>query len=102
MSRARVLLDTDVLSAIQRSEPHAMARLAEYVALFGRATWSVITSYEVLRGLHWKRAVGQELEFRRICQNHEVLPLTADIANMQQTSMPIAGIAELPRAMPTP
>ncbi|RIK78465.1 MAG: VapC toxin family PIN domain ribonuclease [Planctomycetota bacterium] len=82
MSRSRVLIDTDVLSAIQRSDPQAMSRLAEYISLFGRATWSVITSYEVLRGLRWKRATGQELAFRRICDGHEVLPLTAEIADV--------------------
>lgn len=82
MSRSRVLIDTDVLSAVQRNEPAASARLAEYISLFGRATWSVITTYEVLRGLRWKRATGKELAFRRICERHEILPLTPEIADL--------------------
>jgi tRNA(fMet)-specific endonuclease VapC len=82
VSRSRVLIDTDVLSAIQRNDPQAMSRLAEYISLFGRATWSVITSYEVLRGLRWKRAMGKELALKRICEGHEVLALTRDIADV--------------------
>lgn len=82
MSRNRQLLDTDVLSALLRHDRTATVRLAEYVALFGRVTWSVITTYEVLRGLRWKRATGRELRFQRLCGEHEVLPITPEIADL--------------------
>jgi tRNA(fMet)-specific endonuclease VapC len=77
-----VLIDTDVMSALLRHDSVATARLAEYVALFGHVTWSVVTSYEVLRGLRWKRAMGREIRFVRLFDEHEVLPITSEIADV--------------------
>jgi tRNA(fMet)-specific endonuclease VapC len=77
-----MLVDTDVLSAILKRHADASARFSEHIALFGRITWSVITSYEVLRGMRWKRAAGQERVFSEFLSQHEVLPLTADIADV--------------------
>lgn len=81
MSTLPVLLDTDVLSAVMRNEPRATARARTYLLEHGRFTFSVITRYEVLRGLLVKGAVRQQLAFDRLCAASTVLPLTDEIVH---------------------
>lgn len=81
MTSEPVLLDTDVLSAIMRSEPQATARARTYLLEHGRFTFSVITRYELLRGLLAKGAVRQQSAFERLCAASTVLPLTDEIAH---------------------
>jgi tRNA(fMet)-specific endonuclease VapC len=73
------LLDTDVLSSLMRRHPKAIAAAQAYVARHGRLSLSIITRYEVLRGLHAKRAVAQIAAFDRFCSASEVLALTEPI-----------------------
>jgi tRNA(fMet)-specific endonuclease VapC len=54
-----MLLDTDTLSAIMRKHPVAMVHAQMYLAAQQRFTFSVITRYEVLRGLRAKSATTQ-------------------------------------------
>lgn len=79
MSGQPLLLDTDILSAVMRSEPQAAARARAYLLEHGRFTFSVITRYEVLRGLLVKGAARQQLAFERLCASSTVLPLTDEI-----------------------
>jgi len=50
-TQAPVLLDTDTLSAILRRNPVVIARAQEYLRSHHRFTFSIITRYEILRGL---------------------------------------------------
>lgn len=81
MSSLPVLLDTDILSAVMRSHPQATARARAYLLEHQRFTFSVITAYEVLRGLRTKGAVRQQLAFERLCAASTLLPLTHEIAH---------------------
>lgn len=47
----KAVLDTDVLSAIMRKDARAVANAHQYLATHGRLTISMITRYEILRGL---------------------------------------------------
>lgn len=70
------LLDTDTLSEVmKRRDPAVRRRAEEYLAAHGRFTFSIITRYEVLRGLKAKGAARQEADFERRCSRSEVLPL---------------------------
>jgi tRNA(fMet)-specific endonuclease VapC len=71
-----VLLDTDVLSAIMRKHPAALARSAEYLRDHPRLAFSIITRYEVLRGLSAKGAGAQAAAFDLFCSTSIVLDLT--------------------------
>jgi tRNA(fMet)-specific endonuclease VapC len=73
------LLDTDILSAVMRQQPTALARARAYLAVHHRLTFSIITRYEIFRGLHAKRATGQLAAFDRLCGVSTILPLTDDI-----------------------
>ncbi len=70
------LLDTDILSAVMRQHPAALAPARAYLAVHRRFTFSIITRYEVLRGLHAKRATAQLAAFDRLCSVSMILPLT--------------------------
>jgi len=70
------LLDTDILSAVMRQHPAALARARAYLTLHQRLTFSIITRYEILRGLHAKTATAQLAAFDRFCSVNTILPLT--------------------------
>lgn len=77
---APALLDTDTLSEVMKQrDPTVRRRAGEYLAAHGRFTFSIITRYEVLRGLKAKGATRQEADFERRCHRSDVLPLTDPI-----------------------
>ena len=75
-----VLLDTDVLSAIMRRDRMATGHARRYLLEHHRFSFSVITRYEVLRGLLVKQALRQLLAFEQLCAVSAVLPLTDEVA----------------------
>lgn len=74
-----MMLDTDTLSAIMRKHPAAMAHAQTYLAMHQRFTFSIITRYEVLRGLKAKNAATQLTVFEHFCVVNQVLTLTDEI-----------------------
>ncbi len=71
-----VLLDTNILSAILRGHPAAVARAKTYRAAHRRFTFSAFTRFEAIRGFKAKNASVQLLAFEAFCAANEVLPLT--------------------------
>ena len=76
---SQVLLDTDILSAIMRKNPSATRRARSYLEVHRHFTFSVITRYEMLRGLLAKGAATQLAAFDQLCATSRVLPLTDPI-----------------------
>ncbi len=75
------LLDTDTLSEFMKGRnPHIVMMGSLYLQQYGHFTFSVITLYEILRGLKAKRAFVQMTKFLRLCQQSRVLPITIEIA----------------------
>lgn len=74
-----VLLDTDVLSALMRRDRRVSPAARAYLRQQARLTFSIITRYEILRGLKAKDAGAQLTAFDRLCAVSEVLPLTDPI-----------------------
>ena len=70
------LLDADTLSAVIKQNPTALSHSRSSLATYGLLTFSLITRYEVLRGLKAKSAVVQIAAFENLCAVSEVLPLT--------------------------
>jgi predicted nucleic acid-binding protein len=81
MSLPQVLLDTDILSALMRGNQQVAQKARDYLAQYGQLTFSIITRYEVLRGLKAKGATGQEQNFERFCRKNTVLLLTDDVVS---------------------
>ena len=69
-------MDTDILSAIMRRNPLVLARARFYLSEHGRFTISLITRYEILRGLKARAAEKQVLSFDSFCSKNTILPLT--------------------------
>ena len=75
-SVAESLLDTDILSSVMRQQPTAMAHARAYLVAYRHFTFSIITRYEILRGLQTKRATTQLATFDRLCRTSVIIPLT--------------------------
>jgi tRNA(fMet)-specific endonuclease VapC len=74
------LIDTDTLSEIIKAhDPQVQRHSREYLASFSRFTFSIITRYEILRGLAAKAATRQVLAFEDRCRRSDILPLTDEI-----------------------
>jgi tRNA(fMet)-specific endonuclease VapC len=59
----QVLIDTDILSLLMRRNPAVVANARLYLAEHKRFSISVITRYEILRGLTVKGASKQRVVF---------------------------------------
>jgi tRNA(fMet)-specific endonuclease VapC len=77
--KPKVLLDTDVLSALMRGIPSALSHANKYLSENPELAFSSITRYEILRGLKAKNASRQLASFDAFCANNKVLPLTDPI-----------------------
>ena len=68
MPQPAVLLDTDILSELLKQHPLVVQRVRNYLAEHQRLAFSIITRYELLRGLKAKQARTQEAAFTLLCQ----------------------------------
>lgn len=75
----KTLLDTDVLSALMRRTPTVFNRARGYLADHPVLTISLITRYEILRGLKARNATARLAAFDAFCAGNEVLPITEQI-----------------------
>jgi len=74
------LLDTVTLSEVIKGRDLGVLRRArEYLSAHGRFQFSIITRYEILRGLKAKDAVRQIERFEEQCGESLVFPLTDEI-----------------------
>lgn len=85
MPAAPALLDTDILSELLKQHPAVLQKAQAYLADHGRLAFSIITRYEILRGLKAKHALAQEAAFERFCQTSEIVPLTDEMIQLAAT-----------------
>ena len=85
MPVAPALLDTDILSELLKQHPLVLQKARAYLADHGRLAFSIVTRYEILRGLKAKQALAQEAAFERFCQTSEVVPLTDEMIQLAAT-----------------
>lgn len=80
MPEAVKILDTSTLSEIMKRHDRRVLRHARrYLKKHGRFTFSLLTRYEVLRGLYAKGASRQIEEFELRCAASDILALTDPI-----------------------
>lgn len=70
------LLDSDTVSALLRREPAVCARAADLLSQRTRFALSVITIYEIRRGVMLVGAAAQQSRFRNFCEMCQTIPLT--------------------------
>lgn len=74
------LLDTNVLSEIMRGRDASIQNNARaYLAQYGEFRFSILTRYEILRGLEAKQASAQIARFQAQCRKSDILALTDEI-----------------------
>ncbi|MCH8291941.1 type II toxin-antitoxin system VapC family toxin [Candidatus Poribacteria bacterium] len=69
----RRMLDTDTLSLFLRKEKTVIANANAYHAHFKKLTISIISEYEIRRGLEYKGATTQQAQFETFLNDSEVL-----------------------------
>jgi tRNA(fMet)-specific endonuclease VapC len=80
MPSAAPLVDTDTLSELLKARnPAVHERAREYLVAHGHLRFSIITRYEILRGLKARQAEQQVARFEQRCADSEVVPLTDEI-----------------------
>jgi tRNA(fMet)-specific endonuclease VapC len=79
MSSRQFILDTDILSFLMRQNAAVLARGNAYLSEHRQFTISIITRYEILRGLKAKGADQQALRFEDFCAKSRVLSITEDV-----------------------
>lgn len=79
MSSQQFILDTDILSLMMRQNAAVLAKGNTYLSEHRQFTISIITRYEILRGLKAKGADQQALRFENFCARSRVLSITDDV-----------------------
>ena len=79
MAMERVVLDTDILSAIMRQNATVLPRARAYLDEHRQFTLSIITRFEILRGLKARNATRQLQRFDEFCARNLILPLSDEI-----------------------
>lgn len=73
MSPLALILDTDILSLLLRQNSAVLANASAYLSEHRQFTISIITRYEILRGLQAKGALKQAQHFEEFCAQIRVL-----------------------------
>ncbi|HEX5472920.1 MAG TPA: PIN domain-containing protein [Lacipirellulaceae bacterium] len=74
------LLDTDTISEIlRRRDPQVETNSTQYLFEHSAFAYSVITHYEIVRGLLWKEALRQLVDYRRFAAKSIVVPISEAI-----------------------
>lgn len=79
MALPEALLDTDTLSAVMRGNPSVVRPARANLVEHGAFTISIITRYEILRGLKAKNASRQIVAFDRFCGSSRIVSLCDEI-----------------------
>lgn len=78
MALPKVILDTDILSAIMRRQSAVIPTARNYLREHHQFHFSNITQYEILRGLKAKNATRQTATFENFCSRNIILPLSEE------------------------
>lgn len=74
-----LLLDTDILSHLMRRQSDVVRHATSYVEEHGHFTLSIVTRFEILRGLAARSATRQRRAFDKLCAASHVLDIDEDV-----------------------
>jgi tRNA(fMet)-specific endonuclease VapC len=75
----KLLFDTDILSFYFRQSPKIVAEAQKYLQHHQVFTFSIITRFEILRGMKVRRATKQLSFFKQFCSQNEIVQLDDNI-----------------------
>jgi predicted nucleic acid-binding protein len=74
------LLDTDILSEVLKAKDvRVLDRAQQYLSQHDRLSFSAVTYYEVVRGMHARRADRQLARFLQLANDSDVIPISIPI-----------------------
>lgn len=74
------LLDTDTRSEVIKGRNRLiLIRAGHYLAQHGRFSFSLVTRFEILRGLKARTATSQLAAFEAQCQASDIIPITDEV-----------------------
>ena len=82
MIQQKVLLDSDILSAILVMDKRVVKDAQTYYVAHGQFEFSIITSFEIIRGLKARGATTKLVRFHWICERNLIIPLTDEIVEI--------------------
>lgn len=89
------LLDTDTLSEVMRGvNPTVRQKASHYLTQFGQFKFSLVTRYEVLRGLKAKNATRQLQDFETFCAGSRSRPCHQQHRALQPHHRAVAGLLD--------
>ena len=77
----KVLVDSDTLSFYFKKYPKVVAEAQDYLRQHQTFTFSVISQFEILRGMKVRNATGQLKFFNLFCRQNEIIELNDKIIN---------------------
>ena len=73
------LLDTSILIAFLKGEKNVVVKVEEYTGAFDKFTLSIITYYEILRGLKYIENKKKIRDFNELMNESEIITLNREI-----------------------
>jgi tRNA(fMet)-specific endonuclease VapC len=72
------IVDTDILSFYFKGDPQVTERFLSYLNEFDQINISILTYYEILSGLKFKKAEKQILEFEEFINNNTIIHISEE------------------------
>jgi tRNA(fMet)-specific endonuclease VapC len=72
------LIDTDIISFYFKGDEKVVDRFTDYLNEFDQITISIITYYEIIAGLKFKKAEKQLIDFEDFVNNNTILHISED------------------------
>jgi tRNA(fMet)-specific endonuclease VapC len=72
------LIDTDILSYFLKGDKKVVKRFDDYLKIFSSINISIITHFEIVSGLQYRKASKQLSEFEKFVSNCTILPVTKE------------------------
>jgi tRNA(fMet)-specific endonuclease VapC len=76
------LLDTSILISLLRANPKVLLHAQAYLVEHNKLSFSLISQFEVKRGLLLSQAIRQQAQFQQVCADNLIVPLTEPIIEL--------------------
>jgi len=79
------LVDSDIVSYFIKNDGDVYDKFIAYIQEYGALNISIVTYYEVLRGLYHKNATRQIRDFEGLLSNCKIIDLTVESTQISAT-----------------
>ncbi len=76
------IVDTDILSFYFKGDDRVVARFSEYLKEFDQVNISIITYYEIIAGLKFKKAKRQLQDFEDFINDNNIINISEESAKI--------------------